>query len=85
VPSLNLIHPTVWLHYINVTDRETDRQRTDSTGQTVLQTVAQKQKSDTLRTNGPVIKSVVSVLSQKGVYDGERFVKEVGFKLGVKE
>jgi len=38
------IHPTVWLQYDNVTDRQerqdrTDRQRTDITGRTVLQTV----------------------------------------------
>jgi len=40
-PSFMLIHPTVWPQYTNVTDR-TDRQRTDSIGRTVLQTVAQK-------------------------------------------
>ena len=40
VPSGILIHPTVW----NVTDRQTGQmgQRSDSTGRTVLQTVAQK-------------------------------------------
>jgi len=40
-----LIRPTVWPQYTNVTDRQTgqtDRQRTDSIGRTVLQTVAQK-------------------------------------------
>jgi len=45
MPSFILIHPTVWPQYINVTDRQTDRQagqRSDSTGRTVLQTVAQK-------------------------------------------
>ena len=51
VPSIILIHPTVWPQYTNVTDRrqthrqidrQTDRQRSDSIGQTVLQTVAQK-------------------------------------------
>ena len=41
-PSFILIHLTVWPQYINVTDRQTDRQRSDSIGQTVLQTVAQK-------------------------------------------
>jgi len=37
------IHPAVW-HNTNVTDRQTghDRQRSDSIGRTVLQTVAQK-------------------------------------------
>jgi len=41
-----LIHPTVCPQYTNVTDRKghdrTDRQWSDSIGQTVLQTVAQK-------------------------------------------
>jgi len=46
-PSFILIHPTVWPQCTNVTDR-TDRQTgqnrqwTNSIGQTVLQTVAQK-------------------------------------------
>ena len=43
VQSFILIRQTVWPHYTNVTDR-TDRQRTDSIGRTVLQTVAQKRK-----------------------------------------
>jgi len=44
VPSLILIRPTVWPQCTNVTDRQDrqDRQRTDSIGRTVLQTVAQK-------------------------------------------
>jgi len=50
VPSFTLIHPTIWPQYTNVTDRgqtdttdrQTDRQQSDSTGQTVLQTFAQK-------------------------------------------
>jgi len=48
MPSFVLIRPTVWPQYTNVTDRQdrqtdrTDRQRTDSIGRTVLQTVAQK-------------------------------------------
>ena len=41
MPSFILIRPTVWPQYTNVTDRQ-DRQRTDSIGRTVLQTVAQK-------------------------------------------
>ena len=44
VPSFILIHQTVWSQYTNVTertDRQTDRQRSDSIGRTVLQTVAQ--------------------------------------------
>ena len=39
--SFILIRPTVWRQYTNVRDR-TDRQQSDSIGQTVLQTVAQK-------------------------------------------
>ena len=49
MPSFILIHPTVWPQYTNVADRtdnrqtgQTGRQRTDSIGRTVLQTVAQK-------------------------------------------
>ena len=44
-PSFILIRPTVWPQYTNVTDRtdrQTYRQRSDSIGRTVLQTVAQK-------------------------------------------
>ena len=41
MPSFILIRPTVWPQYTNVTDRQ-DRQRTDSIGLTVLQTVTQK-------------------------------------------
>jgi len=44
-PSFILIRPTVWPQCMNVTDRtdrQTDRQRSDSIGRTVLQTVAQK-------------------------------------------
>jgi len=43
IPSRTSIHPTVWPQYTNVTDRQTqtdrqDRQRSDSTGRSVLQT-----------------------------------------------
>ena len=44
-PSFIVIHRTVWPQYTNVTDRtnrQTERQRSDSTGRTALQTVAQK-------------------------------------------
>jgi len=50
-PSGILIHQTIWPQYTNVTDR-TDRQgrqRSDSIGRTVSQTVAQKGK--TVRVN----------------------------------
>jgi len=40
--SFILIYPTVWPEYTNVTGRQTDRQRFDSIGGTVVQTVAQK-------------------------------------------
>ena len=42
MPSFILIHPTVWPQYTNVTDKKTDRQRSDRIGRTFLQTVAQK-------------------------------------------
>jgi len=45
MPSFILIPPAVWPRCANVTDstdRQTDRQRSDSTGRSVLQTVAQK-------------------------------------------
>jgi len=38
-----------------------------------------------LRRNGPVVKSVESVLSLEWSIWGERFVKEVGLEAGVKE
>ena len=43
-PSFILIRPTVWPQCTNVTDRQDrqDRQRSDSIGRTVLQTVDQK-------------------------------------------
>jgi len=41
MPSFVLIRPTVWPQCTNVTDRQTDSQRTDSIGRTVLQKVAQ--------------------------------------------
>jgi len=50
IPSGILVHPTVWPQYTNVTDRQTDRQdrqRSDSTGRTVLETVAQNHKNTT--------------------------------------
>jgi len=45
LPSGILIHPCVWVQNTNVTDStdRQDRQRFDSIGRTVLQTVAQKQ------------------------------------------
>jgi len=43
VPSFIWIRSTIWPQYSNVTDR-TDRQRSDSIGPTVLQTVIQKMK-----------------------------------------
>jgi len=47
VPSFIFIRPTLWPQYTYVTDgtgqdRQTDRQWSDSIGQTVSQTVAQK-------------------------------------------
>ena len=41
MPSFTWIRQTLWPQYSNVTDRQ-DRQRSDSIGRTVLQTVAQK-------------------------------------------
>jgi len=38
-----------------------------------------------LRRNGPVVKSVESVLRLRGSLWWERFVKEVGLELGVEE
>ena len=48
VPSFILIHPTVCPQYTNVSDRQTG-QRSDSTGQTVLQTVVQKELYTTMQ------------------------------------
>jgi len=41
IPNGVLIHPAVWPQYIHTADRQ-DRQQSDSTGRTVLQTVTQK-------------------------------------------
>jgi len=38
-----------------------------------------------LRRNGPVVKSVESVLRLEGSLPWERFVKDVGLEAGVKE
>jgi len=38
-----------------------------------------------LTRNGPVVKSVESVLRLEGSLWGERFVKEIGLERGVKE
>jgi len=52
MPSFILIRQTVWPQYTNVTDRtgqdRTDRQRSDSIGRTILQTVAQKCRQTTV-------------------------------------
>jgi len=42
-------------------------------------------KTETLRRNGPVVKSMESVLRLEGSLWWERFVKEVGLEAGVKE
>jgi len=44
-----------------------------------------KHKTEMLRRNGPVVKSVESVLKLAGSLWWERFVKEVGLEPGVKE
>jgi len=61
---------------------QTDRQRSGSIGRTVLQTFAQKLDA---QKNGPVMKSVESVLRREESLWWERFVKEVGIEPGVKE
>jgi len=52
-----------------------------------IKRVMNKRKTETemLRRNGPVIKSVESVLRPEGSWWWERYVKEVGIELGVKE
>jgi len=64
LPSFILIRPTVWPQCTNVTygtDRQTgqtyrqDRQRTDSIGRTVLQTVAQKHRSLSQKRSKPSV------------------------------
>ena len=55
VASWILIHPTIWPQYTNVTDR----QRSDSIDQTVLQTVAQKLWLLVIQTASVVVGCVV--------------------------
>jgi len=80
VPSYILFHPTVWPQYTNVTDRQTrqtERQRSDSIGRTVLQTVAPKRFALCYRT------VVLSVLSATLMYCGQT-VGWIKMKLGMK-
>ena len=49
MPSFILIHPTVWPQYTKSQTDRLDRQRYDSIGRTVLQTVAQKPHVQTSR------------------------------------
>jgi len=59
MPSGTLIRPTVWpqIQYTNLTDRtdRADRQRSDSIGRTVLQTVARKSLSHLIRTEREMV------------------------------
>jgi len=43
MPSIILIHPAVWPQPTSQTDTQDKRERSDSIGQTILQTVTQKQ------------------------------------------
>jgi len=79
MPSFIIIHPAISPQYTNVTDRQTgqtDRQRSDSIGRTVLQTVAQKRFALCYQTVVclsilPVCLSVLSVpLAYYGQGDG---------------
>ena len=81
MPSFILIRPTVWPQCTNVTDRQTDRQRTDSIGRTVLQTVAQKLFALCYRT---VVLFVcnVSVLWPNGWMDQNEAWSELGLGHG---
>jgi len=65
--SFILIRLTVWPQCTNVTDRQTVRQRTDSIGRTVLQTVAQEWVTGKCRT-AKFIQSFKQT-AEKQVYD----------------
>jgi len=89
MPTFILIHRTVWPQYTNVADRQTgqtdrqDRQRSDTTGWTVLETVAQKRFALCYRT---VVLPLLSCLSVTLVYYGQDvgWIKpKLGRKLGV--
>jgi len=74
MPSFILMHPVIWPQYTNFTDRQTgqtDRQRSDSIGRTVLQTVAQKRFALCYRTVVLSCQSVcnVGVLLPSGCMD----------------
>jgi len=63
MPSFILIRPTVWPQCTNVTDRQdrtdrTDRQRSDSIGRTILQTVAQKRAKTKLLSTQMIRRSI---------------------------
>jgi len=81
MPGFILIHLTVWPEYTNVTDKtrqtgQTDRQRSDGIGRTILQTVAQIRFALCYRT------IVLSCLSVTLVYYGQT-VGWIKMKLGM--
>jgi len=70
--SFIFIRPTVWPQYTNVTDRTDSTQRSDSIGQTILQTVAQNRFAVCYRTVVLSCLSVcLSVLSVTLAYCGQ--------------
>jgi len=80
---------TVWPQCTNVTERQ-DGQRSDGIGRTVeplLITVRPKtkKKARDAQRNGPVMKSVESVLEPEESLWWERSVKDVGFEPEVKK
>jgi len=84
VPSFVLIRPTVWPQCTNATDRTgQDRQRTDSIGRTVLQTVAQKsiEKLEYLRKSQPLL-GRIAVLHRCGLI-ADRVARSVGLFVGL--
>jgi len=76
MPSFIFIRPTVWPQY-TVTDIQTgqERQRSDSIGQTVLQTIAQIHKLETVSIAEPLqnrqhARQMLSTLERKGKREG---------------
>jgi len=92
MPSFIWMRPTVWPQYTNVTNRtgQTDRQRSDSVGRTVLETIVQKRVENAVKNQsasqpssfifviGRMMRSVLSVTEVLSLFASVRSCGTVG-------
>jgi len=87
--NCTMLHAIVLTQYRRVTDGQTDRHRiaiaSTPLAMPALRRAVKKRRCSVLRRNGPVLKSMESVLRLEASLSWERFVKEVGLEAGVKE